>query len=275
MKEEIHRIDRYLVFMKFQRLVIGIIQKWIWSESVSVESFEIKLTWDDHDGNHDLDRDIKVARRRRCAESSSYRVAARWSVEHDKNTNDQSIHFGDDVTRYARCLRSHRFETHDDTKLLRDEIRKITRRNQERVQKNCEQTSVKWMMWIWHKRLHWFLQEWVTLSSCGTDCNDCPYADTRYLWCSVGRGALQHINWLQYLIENIKEIEGESLRMIDIIDAYQVQWNVFDNSRDLDEAQYDDQCSTYYLSTKRVIKDVWILRTDDFVLERVVIRGLR
>ena len=63
--------------------------------------------------------------------------------------------------------------------------------------------------------------------------------------------------------------------MVDIIDAYQVQWNVFDNIRELDEAQYDDQCSTYYQSILRVIKDVWILRTDDLVLERVVIRELR
>ena len=142
----------------------------------------------------------------------------------DKNTNDQSKHFRDDVTRYARCLWSHRFGTHDDTILLRDEIRKITRRNQERVQKFWEQTSVKWMMWIWHKRLHWFLQEWVILSSCGTDYNDCLRADTRYLWCSVGRGGLLHINWLQYLIENIKAIEGESHSMIDTIDVYEVLW---------------------------------------------------
>ena len=92
---------------------------------------------------------------------------------------------------------------------------------------------------------------------------------------SIGRGALQHINRLQYLIENIKEIEGESLRMVDIIDDYQVQWNVFDNIRELDEAQYDDQCSTYNQSILRVIKVVSILRTDDLVLERVVIRGLR
>ena len=63
--------------------------------------------------------------------------------------------------------------------------------------------------------------------------------------------------------------------MVDIIDTYQAQWNVFDNIRELDEAEYDDQCSSHYQSILRVIKDVWILRTDDLVLERVVIRELR
>ena len=178
MKEGIHRINRTFVFIKFQDLVIISMQKWICFESVSwrhndsywkssrsrSSSREMITT-----GIMILIEIIKVARRRRCVESSTYRVAARWSVEQDKNTNDQSKHFRDDVTRYARCLRSHRFGTHDDTILLRDEIRKITRRNQERVHIFWDQTSVEWMMWIWHKRLHWFLQEWVILSSCGTD----------------------------------------------------------------------------------------------------------
>ena len=141
--------------------------------------------------------------------------------ERDKNTNDQSIHFRDDVTRYARCLRSHRFGTHDDTILLRDEIRKTTRRNQERVHIFWEQTSVKWMMWIWHERLHWFLQEWVILSSCGTDYERCEMSARGY-W---------DIVWLQR-----RTFDGALRRY-----------------------------STSYQSILRVIKDVWILRTDDLV----------